>query len=160
MEYSDDQSRVFWSEHEARTKIEKYCAYQERCHREVRSKLAEHGIYGDLLEEILSELIQNDFLNEERFATSFARGKFRIKKWGRNKIKQELTLRHVTEYCIRSAMAEIDDEEYMDTLRNLLHHKIQSTTFKNEWDKRKKLTDYALRKGYEYDIVTEILKAI
>lgn len=160
MGHSEENPRVFWSEHEARIKIERFCAYQERCHQEVRLKLIEHGIYGDLLEEILSELIQNDFLNEERFATSYARGKFRIKKWGRNKIKQELKSRHVTEYCIRSAMSEIDDEEYMDTLRTILIHKIQATSFKSDWEKRKKLTDYALRKGYEYECITEVLKSI
>lgn len=160
MSLNDDHSRIFWSVDEARTKIEKYCAYQERCHKDVRTKLLEHGIYGDILEDILSDLIQNDFLNEERFASSFARGKFRIKKWGRVKIKQELKSRHVTEYCIRSAMTEIDEDEYMQTLTSLLTQKSRSVTFRDTWDKKKKLTDFALRKGFEYELIADALSSI
>jgi len=155
-EYSD-KKKQFWSKEEAVLNIQKYCAFQERCHREVRYKLIEHAIYGDLLEEIISDLISNNFLDEERFARTFARGKFRMKQWGRNKIKQELKIRDVSSYSIKAAMTEIDPNEYIEVLINLISKKERTTTFKNQFDKKKKLTDYALSKGYEYELIAEII---
>ena len=139
-----DKKKPYWSKDEAVANIQRYCAFQERCHKEVRYKLIEHAIYGDLLEEIISDLISNNFLDEERFARTFARGKFRMKQWGRNKIKQELKLRDVSVYSIKAAMTEIDGDEYLSVLSNLLAKKERTTTFKNQLDKKKKLTDYAL----------------
>lgn len=155
-EYSD-KKKQFWSKEEAVLNIQKYCAFQERCHKEVRYKLIEHAIYGDLLEEIISDLISNNFLDEERFARTFARGKFRMKQWGRNKIKQELKIRDVSSYSIKAAMTEIDTKEYIEVLVNLISKKERTTTFKNQFDKKKKLTDYALSKGYEYELIAEII---
>lgn len=155
-EYSD-KKKQFWSKEEAVLNIQKYCAFQERCHKEVRYKLIEHAIYGDLLEEIISDLISNNFLDEERFARTFARGKFRMKQWGRNKIKQELKIRDVSSYSIKAAMTEIDPNEYIEVLGNLISKKERTTTFKNQFDKKKKLTDYALSKGYEYELIAEII---
>lgn len=157
---SDEKPKTYWSSDEARHHIKKYCVYQDRCHKEVRSKLLEHGVYGDLLEEIISELIQEAFLDEERFAKSYARGKFRMKNWGRIKITQELKFRSITDYCIRSAMKEIDEREYLDTLLTLIKNKDKSTSFKNGWDRKKKLTDFAVRKGYEYELINEVLASI
>ena len=153
-----DKKKTFWSKDEALLNIQRYCALQERCHREVRYKLIEHGIYGDLLEEIISELISNNFLDEERFARTFARGKFRIKQWGRNKIKQELKLRDISAYSIKAAMQEIVDSEYITTLETLLLKKERTTSFKNQYDRLKKLTDFALGKGYEYELIAELLR--
>lgn len=160
MAYSDfpEKKITYWSSDEAILNIQKYCAFQERCHQEVRSKLLEHGIYGDLLEEIISDLICNNFLDEERFAKTYARGKFRMKHWGRNKIKNELKLRKVSDYSIKEAMKEIDLEEYETALRQLLEKKERLTTYKNKFDRVKKLTDYAMTKGYEYDLISIILK--
>jgi regulatory protein len=155
-EYSD-KKKQFWSKEEAVLNIQKYCAFQERCHKEVRYKLIEHAIYGDLLEEIISDLISNNFLDEERFARTFARGKFRMKQWGRNKIKQELKIRDVSAYSIKAAMTEIDGDEYLSVLCHLIAKKERTTTFKNQFDKKKKLTDYALSKGYEYELIAEII---
>ncbi|MBP6236484.1 MAG: RecX family transcriptional regulator [Saprospiraceae bacterium] len=152
-----DKKKPYWSKDEAVANIQRYCAFQERCHKEVRYKLIEHAIYGDLLEEIISDLISNNFLDEERFARTFARGKFRMKQWGRNKIKQELKLRDVSVYSIKAAMTEIDGDEYLSVLSNLLAKKERTTTFKNQLDKKKKLTDYALSKGYEYELIAEII---
>jgi len=152
-----DKKKPYWSKDEAVANIQRYCAFQERCHKEVRYKLIEHAIYGDLLEEIISDLISNNFLDEERFARTFARGKFRMKQWGRNKIKQELKLRDVSVYSIKAAMTEIDGDEYLSVLSNLLAKKERTTTFKNQLDKKKKLTDYALSKGYEYDLIAEMI---
>ncbi len=152
-----DKKKPYWSKDEAVANIQRYCAFQERCHKEVRYKLIEHAIYGDLLEEIISDLISNNFLDEERFARTFARGKFRMKQWGRNKIKQELKLRDVSVYSIKAAMTEIDGDEYLSVLSNLIAKKERTTTFKNQFDKKKKLTDYALSKGYEYELIAEII---
>ena len=138
-------------------KLEHFCAYQERCHQEVRSKLLEHGIYGDVLEEIISDLISNNFLDEERFAKTFARGKFRMKHWGRNKIRNELKMRKVSTYSINEAMKEIDDDAYMKTLKQLLDKKERTTSFKNKYDRLKKMTDFAMVKGYEYELISMIL---
>lgn len=152
------KKKVYWSLDEATVNIEKYCAFQERCHKEVRYKLIEHGVYGDDLEEIISSLISNNFLDEERFAKTYARGKFRIKHWGRNKIIQELKMKDVSAYSIKEAMKEIDDEEYRNTLHGLLEKKERLSKYKNQYDRLKKLTDYALSKGYEYDIISGYLK--
>ena len=108
------------TEEEALSKLMKYCAYQDRCHQEVRTKLIQLEVYGDKLEQVMSRLIEEDFLNEERFARSFARGKFRIKKWGKNKITQALKRKNISPYCIRKAMTEIGDQEYEKTLNDLL----------------------------------------
>ena len=99
------------SKEEALAKIQRYCAYQVRCHQEVRTRLLDMGVYADWLEEIIVQLIEENFLNEERFARSFARGKFRIKQWGRNRIRQELKKRNISAYCIRMAMEEIEEQD-------------------------------------------------
>lgn len=145
------------SKEEALVQLQKYCAYRDRCHSEVRTRLLEYQVYGDDLEEVISELIAEDFLNEERFARSYARGKFRIKKWGRVKIKQELKLRQISDYCIRKAMTEIDDDEYVQTLETIIERKRASLPKLDHYDLRKKLVDFVLRRGYEYEIISEII---
>jgi len=137
-----------------------FCAYQERCHKEVRTRLLEYQVYGDTLEEIMSELIGEGFLNEERFARSYARGKFRIKKWGKNKIRQELKFRQVSDYCIRKGMTEIDEEEYYKVLQEILEKKSNLLREKDYYKIRKKLTDHATRKGFEYNLISEVLNNI
>ena len=104
---------------EATKKLERYCAYQERCHKDVTSKLKEMRMIPEAIDQIITHLIQENYLNEERFAQSFARGKFNIKKWGRNRIVNELKQRHISSYNIKSAFAEIDDALYLETLDNL-----------------------------------------
>lgn len=160
MKFSDsteNKKNQYWSLDKAKVNIQKYCAFQERCHQEVRYKLIEHGIYGDLLEELISDLISDNFLDEERFARTFARGKFRMKQWGRNKIKQELKSRDVSAYSINEAMKEIDENLYIESIKGILLKKENTTKFKNKYDRIKKLTDYALSKGYEYGIIQKIL---
>ena len=147
----------YWTPEEAVLTMQKFCVFQERCHKEVRSKLLEHGIYKDVLEQIISDLISNNYLDEERFAKTFARGKFRMKHWGRNKIKQELKLRDVSGYSIKEAMGEIDEKEYIETLKSLIAKKEKSTKFNNHYVRLKKLTDYALSKGYEYTYIQNVL---
>ncbi|MDZ4679039.1 MAG: regulatory protein RecX [Saprospiraceae bacterium] len=143
---------------EALLKLQRFCAYQDRCHSEVRSKLLELGVYGDDLEEVMVALIEEDFLNEERFARSYARGKFRIKQWGRVRIRQELKRRQISEYCIKAAFSEIDETEYWDTLRKLLSKQQSMLRGGDNRTRRDKLFRHALQKGYESELILEVLE--
>jgi regulatory protein len=149
--------RLTYTVEEAQKKLERYCAYQDRCHREVEKKLDEMHMIPESKELILINLIQNDFLNEERFSKSFARGKFRIKKWGKQRIIRELKRREISDYNIREALKEISDENYFGTLEELAGKKYESITEKDLFKKRKKVCDFLLRKGYEYSLINEIL---
>lgn len=138
-----------------------FCAYQERTQAEVRERLAEWKVYGDEAEEIIVELIQENFLNEERFAKVYAGSKFRVKKWGRNKIKMAMKFKKLSEYCIKKGMEEIDEEEYFLVLQALLHKKLHSISSEsNAYIRKKKAADYAMRKGFEGDLVWDILREI
>lgn len=137
-----------------------YCAYQERCHEEVKVKLAEWGIYGDDAGTIMHELVEQNYLNEERFAKAFAGGKFRVKKWGRIKIILELKARKVSDYCLNSAMKEIDEKKYTETLKELAEERINSVKDKNILVRKNKTAQYLIGKGYEADLVWDILNSI
>jgi regulatory protein len=140
-------------------KISHYCAYQERSHKEVRNKLYEYGLHKNDVEEVISKLITDGFLNEERFAKAFAGGKFRMKKWGRNKIVHELQSLGVTPRCIRTGLQSIDDSDYRKVLKDLLKKKLAQTSESNAFKKRDKVARFAIGKGYEPEAVWEILKA-
>jgi regulatory protein len=150
--------KKYISRDEAFAKMQRYCAYQERCHQEVRSKLIELGIYGQDLEDIIAGLIGDNFLNEERFARTFARGKFRIKQWGRNRIRQELKSRGISDYCLRKAMEEIGEEEYQISLESLLEKRAGILDEEDDFVRKNKLAQYAIRRGYEPELVWEMLK--
>lgn len=139
---------------EALLKLQHYCVYQDRCHQEVRSKLLELSVYGDDLEEIMALLVEENYLNEERFARSFARGKFRVKQWGRIKIKQQLKARQISDYCIKKGLEEILEEDYLASIRLLVSKKLNEDT-SNE--ARQKVAQYLIRKGYETHMVWETL---
>jgi regulatory protein len=142
-------------------KIKQYCAYQERCHAEVRDKLYSFGLHRKEVEEIISNLIQENYLNEERFAIQYAGGKFRIKNWGKNKIRQALKQKQVSDYCIKKALKEIDDTDYINAFEKLVEQKMK--TFKSEKNifiKKRKLQDFLLMKGYESDLVREVVGRI
>jgi regulatory protein len=156
----EEKTKKYISKEEALRKLQKYCAYQDRCHQEVRTKLIELGCYGDDLEEVISELILENFLNEERFARSYARGKFRFKKWGRIRIKRELKMRKISAYCIKKAMEEIGDDEYYTELEKLILKKNNTVAEQNEFKRRKKLADYVIRKGFESFLAWEIIKEL
>lgn len=134
-------------------KLQRYCAYQDRCHQEVRKKLIDIGIYGDDLEDIIVDLIEDDFLNEERFARSYARGKFRMKKWGRSRIKRELKQRRISDYCIRKAMEEIEEPVYMKTLEEQIFKKLATLKETEPYQQRRKIADHLIRRGYEVPLV-------
>lgn len=149
------KSRPTWTE--ALQKLERFCAYQDRCHQEVRFKLLDLGVYGDELEEIIAQLISDGFLNESRFARSYVRGKFRIKKWGRIRIRQELKRRNISEYCIREGMGEIEEAAYAETLQELLLQKASLLNEPDVFKKKQKLARYVISKGFEPDIVWNVL---
>jgi regulatory protein len=143
---------------EALAKIYRYCAYQERSHQEVRNKLFEFGLYKSEVDELISTLITEGFLNEERFAKAFAGGKFRMKKWGRLKIVNELEAKGLTGNCIKSGLKEIDENEYRATLEKLVTKKSSLLSEKDQFVKRDKLSKFAIQKGFEPDIVWSLLK--
>ena len=152
-----NKKTTYLSKEEGLSKLQKYCAYQDRCHQEVRNKLLELGIYGQDLEEIITDLISENFLNEERFARSYARGKFRIKRWGKVRIKRELLKRNISNYCIKKAMEELEEEDYVGTLRHLIEKRSQKEKEKNSYKKKVKVAQYLIRKGYESHLVWGIL---
>jgi regulatory protein len=137
----------------AREKIQAYCAYQERCHLEVEKKLKSWGLIPEAIDMLVGELMQHNFLNEERYARSFARGKFRIKKWGRIKIKLELKKRSIHAKCIEFAMQEIDPDAYYETLKELLQKKSTLEKELHPYKRKVKLTRYLVSRGFEYDLI-------
>ena len=143
--------------HTAREKIQAYCDYQERCHMEVSMKLKSWGLIQEAIDLLIIELIQFNFLNEERYARNYARGKFRIKKWGKLKIRMALKKREVFFKCIDIAMLEIDDKTYLNTLKELLQKKNDVLKETNSYKRKMKLIRYLVTRGYEYDLIHDAL---
>lgn len=136
------------------SRMESYCAYQERCHKEVIRKLQDLGVTKEATNHVIHHLLQQDFLNEARFSQSFARGKFRVKKWGRIRISNELKMRDISKYNIQLALKEITDSDYQNTFHEIAVSKCDQ--LKNEKDvqkKRRKLADYLLYRGWESSLV-------
>lgn len=147
---------------EALTKLENYCVYRERCHKEIEQKLNEMRMIPEAKEKIILHLLKHDLLNEERFSKAFARGKFRIKKWGKQRIIRELKYKGISKYNIDSALKEISDIDYMNAFHELSEKKFNSISESNKNKKKKKLIDYLLYRGWEshliYDKVNELFK--
>jgi len=143
---------------EAFSKICRYCAYQERSHREVRNKLFEYGLHSSDVDELLSRLITENFLNEERYAKAFCGGKFRIMKWGKVKIQKELEQEGLTPRCIARGLSEIDAKDYVKTLTSLINKKFAQLDELNLFQKKNKVARYVMGKGYEPELVWELLK--
>ena len=145
---------------QALQKLRQYCAYQERSHSEVVQKLWDLGVYRSEHDEIISTLIEENYLNEERFAIQFAGGKFRMKSWGRKRIYYELKEKKVSEYNIKKAMKEIDEETYEKTLQELAEKKYASLKGEQYLVRKKKTIDYLLQKGYEQELVGRAMKNV
>lgn len=141
------------SKEQALQKLKHYCAYQERCHSEVREKLFSLGVWKRDHDEIIASLIEENYLNEERFAVAFAGGKWRVKRWGRVKIKYELKQKQVSEYCIKKALKEIEEEEYVRILKELAAEKYASLKNDQYLVRKKKTIDYLTSRGFESDLV-------
>lgn len=151
--------KKYLSSEDALRKLQAYCAFQERCHEEVRSKLISLGVFGERLETVIVQLIEDDFLNEMRFSIAYTGGKFRIKKWGKIKISLALKRKKISEYCIRKAIeSEIPDAAYHTTLKGLLLKKKQFIKEKEPFLVRKKLIHHAQQKGYEYAVIDLIIE--
>ncbi|WP_310991467.1 regulatory protein RecX [Aequorivita marina] len=139
---------------EAKRRMERYCVYQERCHKEVNQKLYEMRMIPEARDLIIHHLLQHNFLNETRFAQAFARGKFRTKKWGKNRIVNELKFRQITKFNIKIALKEIPETEYYNTFEALAEKRMrQLDTETNLQKKRKKLADYLFYRGWEPELV-------
>jgi regulatory protein len=143
---------------EAIQKIEHFCSYQERCHEDIATKLRSMKMNQDEIDTILVHLITENFLNEERFACSFARGKHRIKHWGKIRITNELRYKKITQTLIHKALQEITPEEYLNTFHTLAERQWDSIQETNTLKKQKKWCDYLLRKGFESNLVYDKLK--
>jgi len=146
---------------QALPKIKQYCAYQERCHAEVKDKLYSFGLYKKEVEQLLSQLIEENYLNEERFAIQYAGGKFRMKQWGKVKIKYALKQKQVSDYSIKKALKEINGSDYLKTLQKLAEQKLKILKGeRNIFTKKRKLQDYLLQKGYEGELVRVVVNGI
>jgi len=147
---------------EAKKKLEHYCSYQERCHQDVVNKLKGMNMIPQAIDVIVVHLLNENFLNEERFAKTYARGKFRIKKWGKRRISLELKKKNISKFNVNQALTEIDYDEYIEIFNDLAEKKALSLKEPNVFRKKKKLIDYLLYRGWEtnlvYDKVNELIK--
>lgn len=138
---------------QALQKLRHYCGYQERCHSEVRDKLYKLGVWKKDHDELISTLIEDDYLNEERFAIQFAGGKFRMKYWGKTKIEYELKQKGISKYCINKALKQIDEKDYLQRLNQLAEKKYTALKGEQWMVRKKKAADYLISKGYELNLV-------
>lgn len=141
-------------------KMEYYCAYQERCHFEIYEKSKTYSLTQNERDELIVYLIEHNFLNEERFAKSFVRGKHEYKKWGKIRLVNELKSRKISSTLIQIGLKELDEDKYLGTFNRLAEKIWESTTEKNTLKKRKKCCDFLLRKGFESDLVYEKIKIL
>lgn len=153
----ESKPKVFTKE-QASIKAESYCAYQERSQQEMRNKLYEWGLHQAEVEQIIADLIENNFLNEERFALAYTLGKFRIKGWGKNKIRQGLKFKRVPEKLINKSLSKIDGDDYLEKLLQILIKKSALIPEKDAFKKRYKLIQYAAYRGFEKDLISDLLK--
>lgn len=145
---------------QALQKARHFCGYQERCHQEVKNKLFSFGLNRKEVDNLLSTLIQEDYLNEERFAIQFAGGKFRMKGWGRGRIKNELQQRQVSDYCIKKAMKEIPETVYRETIEKMARKRWESLKGEDKLSRLRKTQDHLLYKGYEWELIKEVMKVL
>lgn len=150
-----EQKRKTYSVEEALTKLQRYCAYQDRCHKEVVTKLQSMHMIPEAIDHIVGKLIHDKFLNEERFAKSFARGKFKYKNWGKRRIVLELKQRELSKFMIDAALKEIPEADYLNAFHELAEKKNAQLTETNKLKRKKKLADYLLYRGWESHLVYE-----
>lgn len=145
---------------EIKRKIEQYCVYQDRCHKEVTQKMREYQLIPEAKEMILLSLMQDNFLNEERFAKSFARGKFRIKNWGKNRIIRELKFKDISAYNIKTALKEIDETAYLATIYRITENRNAVISESNIYKRKQKLIGFLMRKGFENELVYKVVNEV
>ena len=154
------RNRSTLSREQALQKARHYCGYQFRCHQEVKDKLYSFGLSRQDVEAALATLVEEDYLNEERFAVQFAGGHFRLKQWGKVKIRYELKQRQVSDYCIKKALAAIEEDDYLKTLGKLATGKWETLKGETAFARRGKLQEYLVRKGYEQDRIAEVIRTL
>jgi regulatory protein len=157
-----DQQKIsrITDEKVALAKAELYCAYQERSQQEVRDKLYEWGLYPNMVENVIIRLIADNFLNEERFANAYTRGKFNQKGWGKNKIKQGLKFKKVSDPLIKKALQSINGDDYLQMLQKVMEKKSALLSEKEPYKRKYKLQQYAMSRGYESDLIADVLKGL
>ena len=158
MDFEEKKPKKKLTPNQATIKAQLSCAYQERCQQEMRDKLYEWGLFSNDVENIIANLISDNFLNEERFAKAYAGGKFRIKKWGRIKIRIELKKRKISDYCIRKGMLEIEESDYLKILKEIIAKKLKETPKGKIQIRNYKAAQYAISRGFESDLVWEAIK--
>ena len=153
-----DGVKRIYSLEEAQKKIEYYCAYQERCHFEVAAKLKSFGLLQVSIDHLILKLMESNFLNEERYARAFVSGKFRIKKWGKNRILQELKVRDISSFNIKLGMKEISDDNYQKTFYELFEKRRREVKQLTKTEQKKKIFSYMSYRGWENSKVYEALR--
>ena len=151
------QEKKTYNIKEAIEKIKNYCAIQDRCQWETERKLKEYGLDDDVIESIMVDLILEKYVDEQRFAKSFSRGKFRIKRWGKVKIKNELRNRNISEYCINIGISQIDEMEYINNLEKFYIQKRDSLKDKNDFIRKGKIATYLQQKGFESNLIWDLI---
>lgn len=141
-------------------KLEQYCVYQDRCHQEIERKMWEYRLIPEAKELILLHLMEHNFLNEERFSKSFARGKFKIKKWGKQRIVNELKFKDISAYNIKTALKEIDEEDYLNTIISITEKRNAVISENNHYKRKQKLIDFLTRKGFELNLIYKTVETV
>ncbi|MEI6947569.1 regulatory protein RecX [Paraflavisolibacter sp. H34] len=152
--------KKYLTKEQALQKLRQYCAYQERSHLEVQQKLRELGVYRQEHDEIIASLIEDNYLNEERFALHFAGGKFRMKEWGRKKIYYGLREKGVSDYLINKALKSLDEDDYEQTLARLAEKKYESLKGEQYLVRKKKTQDFLMQKGFEPELINKVLSSL
>lgn len=145
---------------EVKRKLEQYCVYQDRCHKEVEQKMREYNLIPEAREMILLSLMKDNFLNEERFSKSFARGKFRIKSWGKQRIVRELKFKDISSYNIKTALKEINEKEYIETIYRITENRNDVISETNIYKRKRKLIDFLMRKGFENELIYKVVDEV
>jgi regulatory protein len=152
-----EKKKKSFTVNELKRKLENYCVYQDRCHKEVEQKMREYNLIPEARELILLSLMKDNFLNEERFSKSFARGKFRIKSWGKQRIVRELKFKDISAYNIKTALKEINEEEYIATIYRITENRNSVISESNIYKRKKKLIDFLMRKGFESELIYKVV---
>jgi len=154
------QKKKSFTVDEIKRKLENYCVYQDRCHKEVEQKMWDYHLIPEAKEMILLSLMKDDFLNEERFAKSFARGKFRIKNWGKQRIVNALKFKDISAFTIKTALKEIDEVAYIETIYRITENRNEVIKETNIYKRKKKLIDFLMRKGFESDLIYKTVNEV
>lgn len=155
-----EKSKKSYTVNEIKHKIEQYCVYQDRCHKEVEQKMFDYNLIPEAKEMILLSLIKDNFLNEERFSKSFARGKFRIKNWGKQRIVRELKMKDISAYNIKTALKEIDESEYISTIYRITENRNDVISESNIYKRKQKLIGFLMRKGFENELIFKVVNEV